>query len=102
MENDLNNLLDLEEIETENQIIIQGNPETFPQDNDPINMTEESVNIVVNNTLILMVSILGAFAVTSIIRGLIRLGQWLLKQPVPKFLLAARIPFKKSKEMLKE
>ena len=95
MENDLNNLLDLEEIETENQIIIQGN-------NDPINMTEESVNIVVNNTLILMVSILGAFAVTSIIRGLIRLGQWLLKQPVPKFLLAARIPFKKSKEMLKE
>jgi len=95
MENDINNLLDLEEIETENQIIIQEN-------NDPINMTEESVNIVVNNTLILMVSILGAFAVTSIIRGLIRLGQWLLKQPVPKFLLAARIPFKKSKEMLKE
>lgn len=95
MENDLNNLLELEEIETENQIIIQEN-------NDPINMTEESVNIVVNNTLILMVSILGAFAVTSIIRGLIRLGQWLLKQPVPKFLLAARIPFKKSKEMLKE
>jgi len=95
MENDINNLLDLKEIETENQIIIQEN-------NDPINMTEESVNIVVNNTLILMVSILGAFAVTSIIRGLIRLGQWLLKQPVPKFLLAARIPFKKSKEMLKE
>jgi len=95
MENDINNILDLEEIETENQIIIQEN-------NDPINMTEESVNIVVNNTLILMVSILGAFAVTSIIRGLIRLGQWLLKQPVPKFLLAARIPFKKSKEMLKE
>jgi len=95
MENDLNNLIELEEIETENQIIIQGN-------NEPINMTEESVNIVVNNTLILMVSILGAFAVTSIIRGLIRLGQWLLKQPVPKFLLAARIPFKKSKEMLKE
>ena len=88
MENDINNLLDLKEIETENQIIIQEN-------NDPINMTEESVNIVVNNTLILMVSILGAFAVTSIIRGLIRLGQWLLKQPVPKFLLAARIPFKK-------
>jgi hypothetical protein len=95
MENEINNLLDLEELETENQIIIQEN-------NDPINMTEESVNIVVNNTLILMVSILGAFAVTSIIRGLIRLGQWLLKQPVPKFLLAARIPFKKSKEMLKE
>lgn len=95
MENGINNILDLEEIETENQIIIQEN-------NDPINMTEESVNIVVNNTLILMVSILGAFAVTSIIRGLIRLGQWLLKQPVPKFLLAARIPFKKSKEMLKE
>ena len=95
MENGINNILDLEEIETENQIIIQEN-------NDPINMTEESVNIVVNNTLILMVSILGAFAVTSIIRGLIRLGQWLLKQPVPKFLLAARIPFKKSKELLKE
>ena len=95
MENDLNNLLDLEEIETESQIIIQGN-------NDPTNMTEESVNVVVNNTLILMVSILGAFAVTSIIRGLIRLGQWLLKQPIPKFLLAARIPFKKSKELLKE
>lgn len=95
MENDINNLLDLEEIETENQIIMQEN-------NEPLNMTEESVNIVVNNTLILMVSILGAFAVTSIIRGLIRLGQWLLKQPVPKFLLAARIPFKKSKEMLKE
>ena len=95
MENGIDNILDLEEIETENQIIIQEN-------NDPINMTEESVNIVVNNTLILMVSILGAFAVTSIIRGLIRLGQWLLKQPVPKFLLAARIPFKKSKELLKE
>lgn len=95
MENDINNLLELEEIETENQIIIQEN-------NEPINMTEESVNIVVNNTLILMVSILGAFAVTSIISGLIKLGQWLLKQPIPKFLLAARIPFKKSKEMLKE
>ena len=95
MENDINTLLDLEETENENQIIIQEN-------NEPINMTEESVNIVVNNTLILMVSILGAFAVTSIIRGLIRLGQWLLKQPIPKFLLAARIPFKKSKEMLKE
>lgn len=95
MENDINNLLELEEIETENQIIIQEN-------NEPINMTEESVNIVVNNTLILMVSILGAFAVISIIRGLINLGQWLLKQPIPKFLLAARIPFKKSKEMLKE
>ena len=95
MENGINNILDLEEIETENQIIIQEN-------NDPINMTEESVNIVVNNTLILMVSILGAFAVTSIISGLIKLGQWLLKQPIPKFLLAARIPFKKSKEMLKE
>ncbi len=95
MENDLNNLLDLEEIETENQRIIQEN-------NDPINMTEESVNIVVNNTLILMVSILGAFAVISVISGLIKLGQWLLKQPIPKFLLAARIPFKKSKEMLKE
>ena len=95
MENDINTLLDLEETETENQIIIQEN-------NDPINMTEESVNIVVNNTLILMVSILGAFAVTSIIRGLIRLGQWLIKQPIPKFLLAARIPFKKSKELLKE
>lgn len=95
MENDINNLLDLEEIETENQIIIQEN-------NEPINMTEESVNIVVNNTLILMVSILGAFAVISIISGLIKLGQWLLKQPIPKFLLAARIPFKKSKEMLKE
>lgn len=95
MENDLNNLLDLEEIETENQIIMQENYE-------PINMTEESVNIVVNNTLILMVSILGAFAVTSIISGLIKLGQWLLKQPIPKFILAARIPFKKSKEMLKE
>ena len=88
MENDINNLLDLEEIETENQIIIQEN-------NEPINMTEESVNIVVNNTLILMVSLLGAFAVISIIRGLINLGQWLLKQPTPKFLLAARIPFKK-------
>lgn len=95
MENDINNLLDLEELQTENQIIIQEN-------NEPINMTEESVNIVVNNTLILMVSILGAFAVISIIRGLINLGQWLLKQPIPKFLLAARIPFKKSKEMLKE
>ena len=95
MENDINNLLDLKEIETENQIIIQEN-------NDPANMTEESVNIVVNNTLILMVSILGAFAVVSIISGLIKLGKWLLKQPVPKFLLAARIPFKKSKEMLKE
>ena len=95
MENGINNILDLEEIETENQIIIQEN-------NDPINITEESVNIVVNNTLILMVSILGAFAVTSIISGLIKLGQWLLKQPIPKFLLAARIPFKKSKEMLKE
>lgn len=95
MENDINTILDLEEIETENQIIIQEN-------NEPINMTEESVNIVVNNTLILMVSILGAFAVTSIISGLIKLGQWLLKQPIPKFLLAARIPFKKSKEMLKE
>lgn len=95
MENDINTLLDLEEIETENQIIIQEN-------NEPINMTEESVNIVVNNTLILMVSILGAFAVMSIISGLIKLGQWLLKQPIPKFLLTARIPFKKSKEMLKE
>ena len=95
MENDINILLDLEETETENQIIIQEN-------NEPINMTEESVNIVVNNTLILMVSILGAFAVTSIISGLIKLGQWLLKQPIPKFLLAARIPFKKSKELLKE
>lgn len=95
MENDINNLLDLEEIETENQIIIQEN-------NEPINMTEESVNIVVNNTLILMISILGAFAVISIIRGLINLGQWLLKQPIPKFILAARIPFKKSKELLKE
>lgn len=95
MENDINTLLDLEETETENQIIIQEN-------NEPINMTEESVNIVVNNTLILMVSILGAFAVISIISGLIKLGQWLLKQPIPKFLLAARIPFKKSKEMLKE
>ena len=95
MKNDINTILDLEETETENQIIIQEN-------NDPINMTEESVNIVVNNTLILMVSILGAFAVTSIISGLIKLGQWLLKQPIPKFLLAARIPFKKSKEMLKE
>ena len=82
-------------METENQIIIQEN-------NEPINMTEESVNIVVNNTLILMVSILGAFAVISIISGLIKLGKWLLKQPIPKFLLAARIPFKKSKEMLKE
>lgn len=95
MENDINNLLDLEEIETENQIIIQEN-------NEPINMTEESVNIVVNNTLILMVSILGAFAVISIVSGLIKLGQWLLKQPIPKFTLAAKIPFKKSKEMLKE
>jgi hypothetical protein len=95
MENGINNILDLEEIETENQIIIQGN-------NDPINMTEESVNIVVNNTLILMVSILGAFAVISIVRGLIKLGQWLLKQPIPKFVLTAKIPFKKSKEMLKE
>ena len=95
MENDINILLDLEETETENQIIIQEN-------NELINMTEESVNIVVNNTLILMVSILGAFAVISIISGLIKLGQWLLKQPIPKFLLAARIPFKKSKEMLKE
>ena len=95
MEKDINTLLDLEETETENQIIIQEN-------NEPINMTEESVNIVVNNTLILMVSILGAFAVISIISGLIKLGQWLLKQPIPKFLLAARIPFKKSKEMLKE
>lgn len=95
MENDINTLLDLEETETENQIIIQEN-------NELINMTEDSVNIVVNNTLILMVSILGAFAVVSIISGLIKLGQWLLKQPIPKFLLAARIPFKKSKEMLKE
>lgn len=95
MENDINTLLDLEETESENQIIIQEN-------NDPINMTEESVNIVVNNTLILMVSILGAFAVISVISGLIKLGQWLLKQPIPKFLLAARIPFKKSKELLKE
>ncbi len=95
MENDINTILDLEEIETENQIIIQEN-------NEPINMTEESVNIVVNNTLILMVSILGAFAVISVISGLIKLGQWLLKQPIPKFLLAARIPFKKSKELLKE
>jgi hypothetical protein len=95
MENDINTLLDLEETQTENQIIIQEN-------NEPINMTEESVNVVVNNTLILMVSILGAFAVTSIISGLIKLGQWLLKQPIPKFLLAARIPFKKSKELLKE
>lgn len=95
MENDINNLLDLEEIETENQIIIQEN-------NELINMTEESVNLVVNNTLILMVAILGAFVVMRVISGLIKLGQWLLKQPVPKFLLAARIPFKKSKEMLKE
>ncbi len=95
MENDINTILDLEETETENQIIIQEN-------NEPINMTEESVNIVVNNTLVLMVSILGAFAVISVISGLIKLGQWLLKQPIPKFLLAARIPFKKSKELLKE
>jgi hypothetical protein len=26
----------------------------------------------------------------------------LLKQPIPKFVLTAKIPFKKSKEMLKE